>query len=169
MWYAVKVRTGSEENARMKYAEHVPEKVLEKCAVFYYEEMRKFRGAWMTQKKVFLPGYLFVATEEIEELEKHLRRVDKKAELLENEEGFLPLNREDAEFLQSLGGNEQIIRMSEGIIEKSQLKIMSGPLRGKESMIRKIDRHKRRAYLEVPIFGGTQLVRAGLEVTSKTL
>lgn len=169
MWYVLKVRTGSEENVRAKYVENVPGEVLEECSVFYYEEMHRYRGEWVTEKRVFLPGYLFVATEEIDELEKQLRRIDGKAELLGNSEEILPLTLEEAEFLQSLGGKEQIIRMSEGIIEKSQLKVMSGPLRGKERLIRKIDRHKRRAYLEVPFFGEMQTVRAGLEVVSKTV
>lgn len=169
MWYVVKVRTGAEENTRTKYVENVSETVLEKCSVFYYEEMRHFRGEWVTQKRVFLPGYLFVATEEIDELERQLRRVDGKAGFLGNDGGILPLSQEETDFLEGLGGKEQIIRMSEGVIEKSQLKVMAGPLRGKERMIRKIDRHKRRAYLEVPMFGGMQTVRAGLEVKSKTV
>lgn len=169
MWYVLKVRTGSEESARTKYVENVPGEVLEECSVFYYEEVHRYRGEWVTEKRVFLPGYLFVATEEIDELEKQLRRIEGKAEFLGNREEIFPLTREETDFLNSLGGEEQIIRMSEGVIEKSRLKVMSGPLRGKEGLIRKIDRHKRRAYLEAPIFGEMQMVRVGLEVKSKTV
>lgn len=169
MWYVLKVRTGSEESARMKYVENVPGEILETCSVYYYEEMRRFRGEWVTRRRVFLPGYLFMATEKIDELEKQLRRIGGKAELLGDEGEVFPVSRAEMEFLKSLGGKEQVIRMSEGIIEKSQLKVMSGPLCGKESLIRKIDRHKRKAYLEMPIFGATQMVQAGLEVKSKTV
>ena len=57
--------------------------------------------------------------------------------------------------------------MSEGIIEHSQVKVMSGPLMGKEGYIRKIDRHKRKAWLEMEMFGRTQSIQVGLEIVAK--
>lgn len=43
------------------------------------------------------------------------------------------------------------------------------PLQGKEGCIRKIDRHKRKAWLEVELFGDRQLVEVGLEIVTKTI
>ena len=57
--------------------------------------------------------------------------------------------------------------MSEGIIEGSRVIVRTGPLQGMEGLIRKIDRHKRKAWLELPMFGGTHTVQVGLEITEK--
>lgn len=57
--------------------------------------------------------------------------------------------------------------MSEGIIEGSKVSVNSGPLQGMEGYIRKIDRHKRKAYLEIPFFGRTQNIQVGLEIVEK--
>ena len=38
---------------------------------------------------------------------------------------------------------------------------------GMEGMIKKIDRHKRKAWLEVPMFGRVQTVQVGVEIVAK--
>jgi transcriptional antiterminator NusG len=73
------------------------------------------------------------------------------------------------EFLQSFGGEKQIVEMSTGIIEGSKVIVESGPLKGREGLIKKIDRHKRKAYLELDMFGRSQRVEVGLEITMKTI
>lgn len=167
MWYVVKVRAGAEEDTQKKCLERIPSEVLESCSLFYYEEMHRYGGKWTMEQRIFLPGYLFVDTSKLQELKEQLQKSEEGEQLFEEEP--LPLTTEEEALLQSLGGKENLIRMSEGIIEKSKLTVLSGPLQGKEGLIRKIDRHKRRAYLEVPMFGETQMVRAGLEVKSKTV
>ena len=57
--------------------------------------------------------------------------------------------------------------MSEGIIEGDRVIVTKGPLKGKEAMIRKIDRHKRKVWLEMKMFGKIQKVEAGLEIVAK--
>ena len=69
--------------------------------------------------------------------------------------------------LKKLGGDDHIVEMSEGIIEGSQIIIESGPLEGQEAYITKIDRHKRKAWLEIPMFGGVQKIEVGLEIKMK--
>ncbi len=71
-------------------------------------------------------------------------------------------------FRSAFGGKEQTIEMSEGVIEQSEIKVYSGPLVGKERYISRIDRHKRRAFLEMPMLGQRQKIRVGLEIVSKT-
>ena len=61
-----------------------------------------------------------------------------------------------------------MLEISEGVIEKSKIKVYSGPLVGKEKYICRIDRHKRRAFLELPMFGRRQKIQVGLEIVSKT-
>ena len=58
--------------------------------------------------------------------------------------------------------------MSQGIIVNGRVIILSGPLVGEESRIRKVDRHKRRAWLQIKLFGKPYTVVVGLEISQKT-
>lgn len=169
MWYVVQVRTGSEENIRIQCIKNVSKDVFEKCFIPYYEEKKRIRGEWRTEKKVLFPGYVFMITEKIEELYQQLARVIGLTKVLGTDGEIVPLTEKETEFLLSFGGEKQVVGMSEGIIENSQVIITSGPLQGKEGMIRKIDRHKRKAYLEVPMFGRMQMVQVGVEIVAKTV
>lgn len=169
MWYVVQVRTGTEENIRSQCARNISEEILEKCFIPYYEERKRIQGEWRTQRKVLFPGYVFVITEEIEKLYQQLARVVGLTKVLGADGEVVPLTEEETEFLIGFGGEEQVVEMSEGLIENSQVIVTSGPLAGKEGLIRKIDRHKRKAYLELPMFGRMQTVQVGLEIVAKSV
>jgi len=169
MWYVVQVRTGSEDSIRIQCAKNITEDVLEKCFIPYYEEKKRIRGEWRVEKKILFPGYVFVITSEIEELYRQLARVIGLTKVLGTDGEIVPLTEKETEFLLGFGGENQVVEMSEGIIENSQVIITSGPLEGKEGLIRKIDRHKRKAYLELPMFGRMQTVQVGLEIVAKSV
>ena len=168
MWYVMQVRTGTEENIRLQCSRKIPAEVLERCFIPYYEEKKRIRGEWTMQKKVLFPGYLFVVTENMEKLYENLRSVIGLTKLIGTGREIVPLTEEEKYFLLEMGGEEQIVKMSEGVIENSRTRILSGPLKGREGMIKKIDRHKRKAWMEVRMFGRMQTVEVGLEIVAKS-
>lgn len=167
MWYVIQVRTGTEENIRIQCQKRIPESILTRCFIPYYEEKKRMRGEWVTLKKVLFPGYVFMVTDDLEELYLQLRDVTGLTRFLGTGDEIVPLTSEEEEFLRHMGGEEQVVRMSEGIIEGAQVHVTTGPLQGMEGYIRKIDRHKRKAYLEISMFGRIQSVQVGLEVVVK--
>ena len=167
MWYVIQVRTGSEENIRLQCEANIPQDVMERCFIPYYEERRRIRGEWMTLKKILFPGYVFLITEEIDELFYQLKKVIGLTRLLGAGDEIIPLTERERDFLLRFGGENQIVEMSEGIIEQSRIRILSGPLMGMEGQIRKIDRHKRKAWIEVPMFGRMVETQVGLEIVRK--
>lgn len=169
MWYVVQVRTGSEESILTQCRKNIPDTVLERCFIPYYEEKKRIQGEWKTQKKVLFPGYIFVITENLETLYEELKDVIGFTRLIGTGREVVALKEREVEFLESFGGEEQIVHMSEGIIENSKVIIHAGPLQGKEGFIKKIDRHKRKAYLEIPMFGRLQTIQVGLEIIAKTI
>lgn len=169
MWYVVQVRTGTEESIVQQCEKNVSDGVLERCFIPYYEEKRHIRGVWTVHKKILFPGYVFVVTEKIEGLFIELQNVIGLTKLLGIGDDIVPLREEETQFLLTFGGEKQVVEMSEGIIEQSKVRVISGPLQGMEGCIRKIDRHKRKAYLEVEMFGRMQRVQVGLEIISKTI
>lgn len=168
MWYVIQVRTGSEDNIRIQCEKNISSDVLKDCFIPYYEERRHLKGEWKTQKKILFPGYVFLDSGELERLFMNLKQVSGLTKFLGTGDDVVPLTEEEVEFLTAFGGEDQVVPISEGIIENSKVIVMSGPLAGKEGYIKKIDRHKRKAYLELPMFGRIQKIQVGLEIVSKT-
>lgn len=167
MWYVLQVRTGTEESIRQQCRNKISEAVLERCFIPYYEEKKRIRGEWTLQKKVLFPGYVFAITDELDEFYQSLKKIIGLTKLIGTGREIVPLTEEEQEFLQGFGGEDQIVEMSEGIIENSKIIVTKGPLIGKEGYIKKIDRHKRKAWLEMKMFGREQTVEVGLEIVEK--
>lgn len=167
MWYVVQVRSGTEHNIRIQCNKKIPDAIMERCFIPYYEEKKKQNGSWNTLQKILFPGYIFMITEDVEKLFFHLKTIEGMTKLIGTGNDIIPLTEEEIIFLQRLGGDEQIVSMSEGIIEGTQVIITSGPLMGMEGLIQKIDRHKRKAWLDLELFGRMQQVEVGLEITRK--
>lgn len=168
MWYVVQVRTGTEENIRIQCERRIPRELLTECFIPYYEEPRKIDGEWIKQKKVLFPGYVFAVTDDVEELFLQLKAVSGLTKLIGAGEDIIALTDGEREFIESFGGDEKVVEMSTGIIEGDRIIVQTGPLMGREGYIKKIDRHKRKAWLEFPMFGSMQRVQVGLEIVAKT-
>lgn len=65
----------------------------------------------------------------------------------------------------SLLDQNEVVKMSKGISDNKRPIIQIGPLKGKETLIRKTNRHKRIAELDIWLNGKSIL--AGLEITEK--
>lgn len=168
MWYVVQVKTGTEESIKVQCRRNVSMEVLRQCFIPYYEEKKRIQGKWTTQKKVLFPGYVFLVTKNLPQLHHALGQVIGMTKLLGTGDDIVPLTEEEVKFMENIGGSEQVVKLSEGIIVNSKVKILSGPLVGKEGYIKKIDRHKRKAYLEIPMFGRVQRVQVGVEIVAKS-
>ncbi|MCD7717369.1 MAG: antiterminator LoaP [Lachnospiraceae bacterium] len=160
----MQVQTGSEEKIQLQCQKLISTDVLQKCFIPYYKEQRKLHGEWFLLKKVLFPGYVFMITDVPEELWYDLKKVQGLTKLLVTDGEMIPLSDEEVDFLLRFGGEEQVVEISKGVFEGSRVKVISGPLVGKEGLIKKIDYHKRKAILEVEMFGRKQQIRFGLEV-----
>lgn len=169
LWYVARVRIGAEENVRLRCQEQISSELLKDCYVFHYEEKRHIYGEWIIREKILFPGYVFLIAEEkeVEKIDEELRHVKGAIELLRIDDEPAILTDKEVELLRAFGGCGQKVELSEGVIERSKVRIFSGPLVGKEKYIRKIDRHKRRAVLEMSFLGKMQRVQVGLEIVSK--
>ena len=164
MWYVVQVYSGREEYARELIEKYVCRENIEACKIPLYARMRKQDEQWYPETKVLFPGYLFVKTQNVIRLYERLRSIPRMTRLLGTGNEIVPITKEEEQFLVRIGGDELIIGMSKGIIEQGKVTIMSGPLRNMEGSIRKINRHKRLAWVEVKLFGREMNVPLGLEI-----
>ena len=153
MWYVAQVQAGRESSTLEMCRRLVPPSVMEDCFMPEYEVM------W----------YLFFVTDDPEALNRELSRVPMPIRLLGNEENsFFPLTGKERDWFLSFMDGNHTVRMSEGYISGDKITVTRGPLMGFEGDIRKIDRHKRRAYIDVSLFGRTVPASVGLEIVRKS-
>lgn len=172
MWYVIQVRTGSEEKIVIQCQRIIQEhdcegSVLRKCFIPYYEQKRRYEGAWHTERKILFPGYVFLVSDDLTKLRESLTGVIGMSRLLGTGDEIVPLSDEEVRVLQKLGGDSQIVEASIGVIEHDEIRITSGPLQGMEGCIKKIDRHKRMAWLEITMMGRLMEAQVGLEIVEK--
>ena len=167
MWYVIQVRSGTEEGIQKQCEKIIDPSVLQKCFIPQCEQERKYQGAWHKELKTLFPGYVFLISEDKEALFFALKKVAGLTKLLGTGEEVVPLTQEEVRFLKRFSRDDQVVEMSEGIIEDQQVIITSGPLKGNEGLIKRIDRHKRKAYLEMEMFGRKIETQVGLEIVRK--
>lgn len=80
---------------------------------------------------------------------------------------FISIHPEERKVLEQFTNRERIIEFSIGFIEGDQVIITEGPLKGHESQIVKIDRHKRKAEIEIHMFNEVQRISVPCEIVSK--
>jgi len=74
------------------------------------------------------------------------------------------LSDEEQHFIASLMDEHNVIPQSIGVLNSRQLIVQSGPLKGLEQRIKKIDRHQRTAQVQFQICGQAMLLYLGLIV-----
>ena len=167
MWYVIQVRSGTEEEIQRQCETVIDKEILERAFVPYSEQERKYQGEWHREYNVLFPGYVFLVSKDKAELFYQLKRVIGLTKLLGTGDEIVPLSEDEIRFLTAFGREDQVVEMSEGFIENDRVVITSGPLQGNEGLIRKIDRHKRKAYLEIDMFGRKLKTQVGLEIVRK--
>lgn len=143
--------------------------VARDCYTPAYECARKIGGTWCRVTKMLFPGYVFVETSDPAGLRDRLSEIPAFARLLgASKESFLALTDDEVAWLNAFTNAEtHVVEMSEGVIEGDRVLVTKGPLRGHEGLIRKVNRHKRLAELEIHMFGRDKRVRIGLEIVRK--
>ena len=133
-----------------KYQRQVSPDRLQEVICFEYQKMIRYKGRWHLERRKLLPGWIFLSgTEDMES--------DRMNPLIPCETPFLKL----------LCQEENLIGISKGIIKDGKSIITSGPLKGRECLIRRIDRHKRTAEIEIPLADTSMRVTVGLEIYEK--
>ncbi len=163
MWYVMQVRVGSEERIAQQCNTRIPESILKRSFIPYSEALFKFHGEWTTLKRRIFLGYVFLDTDNIEEVLKYLYKMPDMTKVLGVGNEIVPLTEEEVDFLLQLGGEEQVVRLSRLMLDGTKVTVLNGPLKGKEGLIKKINKHKRRITLETDLFDRLQEIEVGFE------
>lgn len=168
MWYVVQTVGGQEKHVLDLMNKLVDEELIQESFIPQYEVKKRIQGAWKVRTEVLLPGYMFVITDQPGKLREALRSVPKFTRLLGNNDVFTPLDEQEVAFINAFTEpDHRVVEFSSGVMEGDGIVILNGPLMNQTGLIKKVDRHKRLAYLEVQILGRTKTVKVGLEIVRK--
>lgn len=166
MWYVVQVMSGQEHSIAAVCEAHLLGE-QEEVFVPLYERKRKIKGSWELCQAILFPGYVFFQTGDVDDLFYRLKRMDGLTKILRTGDDFTPLHETEVAFLQQFGREEHVVEMSIGYIEGDEVIITTGPMADWHGKVKKIDRHKKIAVLEIEFFGRMTDVTVGLEIVEK--
>lgn len=183
IWYLLKCPEGNEADYIRKCKELEKSLDLQEVICFKYQRMLRYGGGWHLENRTLLPGYIFLSeisakTSEKTTLEK---AGNTKAGKRNSGKDKTDFRRKSGIFrvlpsaitpckvscLKELCSEDNLIGMSRGIIKSGIPVVTHGPLKGREHLIRKIDRHKRTAEIELRLAGQTERMVVGLEIYEK--
>ncbi|ACL75223.1 antiterminator LoaP [Ruminiclostridium cellulolyticum] len=170
-WYVLFVRTGREENVKKLLSKRL-DKDLFLPFVPLNERIFKKAGTVNKNMEILFPGYVFieskVASQEFVKMTNELMKsLQDIIRLVRYSDIEIAVRESERIILQSLYNNNNCIESSSGIIKGDKIYIIDGPLRGRESIVRHINRHKREAKIEIEFMGNIRLVSVSLEIVQK--
>lgn len=167
MWYVIQVQ------ARHETA------VVEKCLTrgvllpgediftILSERMVKEHGEWKKKTEAAFQKYIFAETADTDGLRIRLRNVEEMTKMLGVDDRIVPIHPEEQELLEKLGGEEHIIRYSEGYVANEKLVVTEGPMKGMEGLVKWTDRHQRIAGIEMDLLGQKVTVKMGIGILKR--
>ncbi|MGN0240190.1 MAG: antiterminator LoaP [Candidatus Weimeria sp.] len=167
MWYVIWTGTGKESDTRQLLIEKMSKTVYDDIVIPKKNMLQKFHGEWRQVIKKLYPGYLFVITDTPEEMINELERISFYKRILKTGDCIEPISRHEEKYLSALISNDQTVGVSSGIIINDRVIVKSGPLVGMEGIIKRIDRHKRLAYIDMDFFNRKVTTSVALEIVSK--
>lgn len=166
-WYVVFVETGREEE-------------VQKWFDFYFENetfrslvptrrLREKRGGkiYHVLRKLF-PGYVFFNINMSLEKYKIIKKIPGIIKILNTGSYYSHISDKEMSIILKLVGDKSVIDYSKVLVENSKIQVKDGPLYGMEGIIKKIDKHKKRAKVELYFDGEPRLVEIGVEIIYTT-
>ena len=149
IWYLLRCPEGSEMDYAKRCQQFLVLEGLNEVICFQYQRMIRYGGNWHLENRMLLPGYIFLVGMQ---------------SLTLNHVSLTPW---EIPYLKELCHEGNLIELSRGIILNGRPIITSGPLKKREAIIHRIDRHKRTASIEIPFGGEKKQVTVGLEIYDK--
>lgn len=162
MWYVIHTMSGLEQKCMQQCQEYIDEAAYHEMFIPMYKTKKHFKKEWHEVEKPLFPGYLFVDTNEIEPIMTGLKKFRQYTKLLKDGDVISPVKKEEQDFLALMMDKNHIVQYSEGFLIGDEVYITSGPLRKIPGWIKSVDRHRRTAKMEIPIFGRRTPIEVGL-------
>ncbi|MCL2793036.1 MAG: antiterminator LoaP [Spirochaetaceae bacterium] len=164
-YYVIQLLTGKEESF-LKYARN---SLQEKNIRFFWLRRELFiKKAGITKKSVssIFPGYIFIESDTVSyDFYKNIRKFPGFCRFLRDNDDIRPLPNDDKKFVYQLSLNGEIAGISKIYFNKDdKIKVISGPMKGLEGEIVKVDKRKKRAKIKLKLYEDSFLIDFGFEL-----
>lgn len=170
-WYVFFVRTGREHDVEQLVRQRLG---TDKFTPFIPLQERLFKRGNIVKKerKPLFPSYAFIESEmssqefikETSELVHSSRNI---ISLLRYSHTEIAMRESEKQLMMSLWSDDFCIESSSGIISGDRIFITDGPLRGRENIVKRVNRHKREAWIEMEFMGSARIISVALEVVKR--
>ena len=167
MWYAMQIKSGNEELIRQLCDATISRDILTECFYPRSERFWKKNGEKRIVVKPLFPGYLFLNTNAIREVEAALWQIPELTKVLKVGQASIPIQEEEKEYILRHGDADYVFIMSRGYMVGPYVKIEEGAFAGYYGKLLYIDRHNRYGVMEAQMFGRRIELEFGLEITDK--
>ncbi len=170
-WYVLFVRTSREDKVKQLLKERLNTDIFVPF-VPVHENLFKISGVIKKELKPLFPGYVFIKSEApghefIKKISAFIHAFPDIVRILRYSDTEIAMRESEKNLLMNLYNDNHCIESSSGIIVGNKIHITDGPLKGWESIVRKINRHKRQALIEIEFMGAIRLISVALEVVEK--
>jgi transcriptional antiterminator NusG len=145
--------------------------ILKESFVPKRERKKKFNGKWKVVTEKLFPGYVFIITEQPQELFFELKNIPQMTKLLcDGDYFFIPLSKKEVDFVSKIGNgrNDHTVKISTVDFEEGDtVTYIEGDLECFEGQIKRFDKRKRQAVVEIEMFGRKTEVYLGFEFLKK--
>ncbi|MDD2375586.1 MAG: transcription termination/antitermination protein NusG [Clostridiales bacterium] len=158
--YCIFCRSGQEKKIATRLTAAYPD-LTALAAIRLIPEKRD--GQWTEREHTLLPGYVFIyASGELpygfRQQEQHIYK------LLDYDEDMRTLFGEDRDYAVWIYKNQGCIAPSKVLCQGDQVTIVDGPLKECHGIIKRLDKHKRRAWVSFRFAGEERTVSLGVEL-----
>lgn len=165
-WYALQVQTGQEEKVKALLNKRQPEQLS--CVVPRRCLKERKQGIWKEVKRILFPGYVLIKCIMSEQLYYDLRNTEGLLRLLRDDEEPIDIPEEELIFLKEILANgKEELGFSNLYKEDDQIIVTDGPLKGMEGSIKKINKRKGRAQVEMTFMGQSRTIELGIHVITR--
>lgn len=164
MWCVLQTLTGKEEDLVRMIKKIVPVEVYSDCFVAYYERIWRKQGKSQVHVERLFPGYIFVITDNPQQLFLQLKDVPAMSKLMSDGSfAFLSLEKEEEDFFQDILGEKRIVQLSYVKTNgKGNVHIASDPLSKYRSQVLRYQLKKRYVIIRLQMLGKEKTVALGI-------
>lgn len=169
-WYVMRTSPGREEEALELIGRTVDRRLWEQCRILRKKKLFRVDGRLILNVESMFPGYIFVKTEDPEQLQIELEKSREYPKLVgENisfgKNGLIPVETEDLAFLKSICGENLQRTMELSPVEvdaDGNITHVAGVLKAYERRIVRKRLRKRYVLAEVPLFHRKERILFGV-------
>ncbi len=122
----------------------------------------KRKGEWQVKEKPITPGYIFIYSKKKLAFEKDMN-ITNLYKILQYEDKTKELIGQDYEYALLIYKHSGCLETSKIMTSGSEVRIIDGPLKNLNGKIIKLDKHKKKAWIETVFFNELTTITLGVE------